>query len=157
MILDGIFATSVSALVLVYLRVIHSYYTTEITAIYICKSICHKQILYCLFKKYYIHLYLYLYMNTDIKFAPNRSKPQMMSKHVVTQCSTTNVGRDAGCQDMLSNINLYVSKFYTSLAWLCGTHPPLNPEIKHGTERWTLRKIHSCLRSFRNHDRQVPQ
>ena len=59
--------------------------------------------------KYYIHLYLYLCTNTDIKFAPNRSKPQMMSKHVVTQCSTTNVGRDAGCQDMLSNINLYVN------------------------------------------------
>lgn len=50
----------------------------------------------------YTHMYEY-WISIYTKWSMN----QMMSKHVVTQCSTTNVWRDAGCQDMLSNI--YVS------------------------------------------------
>ena len=41
---------------------------------------------------------------------------------------------------MLSNI-------YVSNCRLCTTHPPLNQEMKLGTETWTLRTIHSCFRN----------
>ena len=130
------FATSVSALVLVYLHVIYSYYTV-IPAGHMCKSRYHKP------QYFILSVNIPICTNTDIKFTPNyqwtKWCPNMLWLSVPQHMWD---GMQAVKTCCLTSTSL--------IARLCTTHPPLNQEMKLGTETWTLRTIHYCLRSFRN-------